>query len=242
MAVPIAPAVIAMLTAIVLIGAGNTPTPEIFARPTLTSIISGVTVVGEPYSFKTEHFVVANAPGDERVSGGEKVMICNTSLSLQNSYPELAVSRSAMTIAGILFLMLFASSAGSADSPPEIKIFPRPALTTIDAGVYQGKSYNVKSEYFVVTNPPRTEPEIRAVIGTYTQSKLAADQQEGYTMTVRFYYRETKSTPRDYVESVKGYFDHDRIEYHADDLLVAVRWRRGSDHLEYHFPLPRQSR
>lgn len=151
-------------------------------------------------------------------------------------------SRSTVTIAGILFLMLFASSAGSADSPPELKIFPRPALTTIDAGVYQGKSYNVKLEYFVVTNPPQGEPEIRALIGAYVHSELAADQHQGYTMTDRFFYRETASTPRDYVESVKGYFDHDRIEYHADDLLVAVRWRRGSDDLEFHFPLPRPSR
>jgi len=148
---------------------------------------------------------------------------------------------STVTIAGILFLLLSTNSVAGDCSPPGIEVFPRPALTTVTPGSYQGRSYNIKTERLVVANPPRTEQAIREVIGAYIQCEWATDQHEKYTMIVRFFYRETEATPRDYVESVKSYFDHDRIEYHAGDLLVAVRWRRGSDDLEYHFPSPSQS-
>lgn len=161
--------------------------------------------------------------------------------SLQNNYPGLTNSRSAMTIAGILFLMLSTNSVAGDCSPPGIKVFPRPALTTVTPGSYQGRSYNIKTERLVVANPPRTEQAIREVIGAYIQCGWATDQHEKYTMMVRFFYRETEATPRDYVESVKSYFDHDRIEDHDRDVLVTVTWTPESDDLEYHFPSPSQS-
>jgi len=49
------------------------------------------------------------------------------------------------------------------------------------------------------------------------------------------FFRETEFTPRDYAESNKGYFEHDRLDSHAKDALVQVKWTKGSRTGEYIF-------
>lgn len=145
-----------------------------------------------------------------------------------------------MGIGGIIYFLLIESLVVSACKAPEPKVFPRPALTTVMVG-REGYSYNIRTERFVVANPPRSEPEIRALIDAYIHGESPADRPEKHTMIVRFFYRETEFTPRDYTESIKSYFDHDRIEDHDSDLLVTVTWTRGRDGLDYIFPSSRAS-
>jgi len=57
MAAAIPHAILAILVAIFLVSAGNTQTREVFPQPALTTVVSGLTASGEPYSFQTEHLI-----------------------------------------------------------------------------------------------------------------------------------------------------------------------------------------
>ena len=119
-------------------------------------------------------------------------------------------------------------------SPPEV--FPLKRLTSVEKGTTaQGDTYEIKTEYFVVANPPREQVALKAVLDTYNAKTLSQAEIDAYAATFRVFFRETKSTPRDYAESNEGYFAHDRIDDHARDTLVRVKWTKGSTDGEYTF-------
>lgn len=118
--------------------------------------------------------------------------------------------------------------------PPEV--FPLTRLTSIETGTTaSGEAYRIKNEYFVVAHPPKDRSELQTVIETYNAKTLSQDELDKYAATFRVFFRETDSTPRDFAESNKGYFEHDSIESHARDALVQVKWTKGSASAEYKF-------
>jgi hypothetical protein len=118
--------------------------------------------------------------------------------------------------------------------PPEV--FPLKGLTSIETDTTAaGEPYRVKTEYFVIANPPEDRAALKSLIERYNVKTLTQEEIDEYSATFRVFYRETGFTPRDYAESDKGYFEHDRIEAHARDALVQVRWTKGSATAEYKF-------
>lgn len=133
----------------------------------------------------------------------------------------------------LLFVAGYISFIDCKAAVPEV--FARPALTSVSAGVYRGEPYSIKTAYFVVANPPQGDSAIRVFAGRYARAVLSADKAREHTTVFLFFYRETAFTPRNYAESSQGYFAHDRIEDHARDLLVVVRWTRGEEDLEFEY-------
>lgn len=152
-------------------------------------------------------------------------------------------SRGRSIIASGLFILMICGVSLSVSSckRPEPEVFPLAALTTIRSGVdVQGEPQSTKKAYFVVANAPSEVSQVRAVVGEYIHAALAGEESDRHATVLRYFYRETAFTPRNYVEANRGYFEHDRIEFHARDLLVVVRSRRGSDELEFVFFPPDQ--
>jgi len=131
----------------------------------------------------------------------------------------------------VLPMILFSSCK---KQPTEV--FPLRNLTSLETGTTaSGESYRIKNEYFVVANPPGTRSELESVIEKYNKSTLSQDEIDKYSATFRVFFKETEFTPRDYAESDKGYFEHDRIESHAKDAIARVKWTKGSVDGEYKF-------
>lgn len=57
---------------------------------------------------------------------------------------------------------------------------------------------------------------------------------------IHSFYKETASTPRDYKESSRGYFNHDRIDDHARDILVEVKSYPAEGRREVRFYRPEE--
>ncbi len=116
------------------------------------------------------------------------------------------------------------------------EVFPLRSLTSIETGTTaSGEPYRIKNEYFVIANPPKDRSDLKAVIEKYNAKTLPQDEIDKYAATFRLFFRETDFTPRDYAETDKGYFGHDRIESHARDAIVQVKWVKGSVTGEYKF-------
>ena len=116
------------------------------------------------------------------------------------------------------------------------EVFPLSSLTSIETQTTDsGEPYRIKNEYFVVANPPKDRAELKSVIEQYNEKTLSQDELDKYSAIFRVFFRETEFTPRDYSESNKGYFEHDRIDSHAKDALVQVRWTKGSRTGDYTF-------
>jgi hypothetical protein len=108
-----------------------------------------------------------------------------------------------------------------ADAP---EVFPLSELATDVRGVTpSGVAYKIRREYFVVAHPPSDRGEIRRLVDAYLASQPSIDVDVSYAAIIRNFYRETARTPRDYKEANGGYFDRDRIEDHAEDILVVVK-------------------
>jgi hypothetical protein len=134
-----------------------------------------------------------------------------------------------------LFMALSVVLLASCKKQPA-EVFPLRSLTSIEAGMTNlGESYRIKREYFVIANPPRDRSELRSIIEQYNENTLSEDEIDEYSAIVRVFFRETNFTPRDYAESNKGYFEHDRIDDHARDAIAQVRWTKGSVTGEYRF-------
>ena len=127
--------------------------------------------------------------------------------------------------------------AGCEAGAPEV--FPLWDLANDLTGVTpSGIPYKMRREYFVVAHPPDDRDEIRRLIDAYLANRPSIDADESYTVIIRNFYKETADTPRDYKESDDGYFDHDRIEDHAGDILVVVKCFPGEDRRELRFYSP----
>jgi hypothetical protein len=119
---------------------------------------------------------------------------------------------------------------------PPAEVFPLTGLTSLETVTTEtGEPYQIKSEYFVVANPPKDRSALKAFLEQYNQKTLSQDEIDRYAATFRVFLRETDFTPRNYAESNKGYFEHDRIEDHARDTLAQVKWTKGSATAEYTF-------
>jgi hypothetical protein len=117
-------------------------------------------------------------------------------------------------------------------------IFARPELTEIRKDTMEGLRYNTKVQRCIVANAPKTKGEIGVFVNKYLDSyELNAEDKEYEEIHLDF-YRETRFTPRDYTESNKGYFDHDRIDYHARDLIVnvVIYPQKGTHELRFFSP------
>jgi len=134
-----------------------------------------------------------------------------------------------------LFAVFYTLRCG-ADSP---EVFPLTALTRVASGVTPtGVEYRTRKEYFVVANPPTDQDDVARLVEDYLAERHMRHDQTSYTAIIWSFYKETDYTPRDYVESDRGYFDKDRIEYHARDILVVVKLFPRSDKREIRFFSP----
>lgn len=99
---------------------------------------------------------------------------------------------------------------------------------------YSGESYQVRTEYIVIANPPKERQVLQALVDAYNEKTLSQNELEKWTTYKRWFYRESSNLPRDYKES-GGYFDKDRIEHHGDDMLVIVTWGAFGKERTYEF-------
>ncbi len=119
---------------------------------------------------------------------------------------------------------------------PPTEVFPLKSLSFVETGTTSyGKSYTIKREYFVVANAPKENSDLKFVIKQYNSHTLTKEEIEKYSVFIRWFYKETDFTPRNYIESNKGYFNHDRIDFHAKDLLLGVKWTNDGMPEEYLF-------
>lgn len=143
---------------------------------------------------------------------------------------------SVIAMAGLLLLT-------GACTPAEPEVFALPHLTAMTRGTTAaGQRYSISTQHYVIAHAPDDRARITALVARYLDATAPPDELAKHTAVVRLFYRETRFTPRDYAESSNGYFDHDRIEDHARDLLLMVKSLRGKPVRDYHFFAPEELR
>lgn len=100
---------------------------------------------------------------------------------------------------------------------------------------YDGEKYSIKYEFFVIAKPPMEQSALKRLVLDYNAATLPESERAQYYAYFRTFYRETEATPRDYKDSKHGYFEHDRLEFHSDDLLLTVKWTEYGKEVEYLF-------
>ncbi len=95
--------------------------------------------------------------------------------------------------------------------------------------------FTLKNEFFVIVNPPKSKKDIKNTVKNYNKKTLSKEELKKYYGYSRIFYKETKNMPRDYNESIKGYFGHDRIGMHGDDVILLVKWSDYGKLEEYLF-------
>ncbi|MDR1348424.1 MAG: hypothetical protein LBJ63_08390 [Prevotellaceae bacterium] len=79
-----------------------------------------------------------------------------------------------------------------------------------------------KAVYFVIANPPDNRDSLLSLVSKHFKAFAPNDTIEKYYHYHHFYFKETRFTPRDYKEEWKGYFNHDYIDNHYEDLLIDI--------------------
>jgi hypothetical protein len=117
-----------------------------------------------------------------------------------------------------------------------IEVHPLKDLTHVrESSTYGGEKRNAIVKYFVVSNMPAERDTVKKVVQDYNSKTLSDSDHKKYGVRLRFFYKETRKTPRDYQEKDKGFFGWDRIEDHSDDLVVIVKWKEHGEVEEYEF-------
>jgi hypothetical protein len=117
----------------------------------------------------------------------------------------------------------------------EPEFFPLAGLEEKSVSSRDGVAFVAEQDHVVIANPPRDREALRKAVAAFNRRTLTGGALSSVSQYVRNFYRETTDTPRNYKPGNHGYFEHDRIEDHADDLLLFVRFRRGIDAPEYVF-------
>jgi hypothetical protein len=116
------------------------------------------------------------------------------------------------------------------------EVFPLDDLSYVEEmETYSQDKYTIKNELFVIANIPSDQQDIKAIIEKYNSETLSDQELKKYFGWLRMFYRETPDTPRDYKENNRGYFEHDRLEFHGKDLVLIVKWTEFGKNVEYLF-------
>ena len=138
-----------------------------------------------------------------------------------------------------LFFLLFFSACQGDNSAKIITIHPlKDLFYASESESFTGEKYSIKNEFFVISGISDVINDrelIRSAVKAYNLETLKQSDLKQYYAYIRSFYRESEYTPRDYKESNRGYFDHDRIEFHSDDLTLIVKWTEFGEIEEYLF-------
>ncbi len=139
----------------------------------------------------------------------------------------------------LLFLLLLSAAVlffFSGDTGKSIGIHPLSDQTFAgESKTHSGETYSFKYEFFVISNMPETKEAIMKVVKEYNSATLTETDLKKQYALMRFFYKETKNTPRNYKEKNNGYFDHDRLEFHGDDMVLTVKWTEFGEIEEFLF-------
>ncbi len=100
-----------------------------------------------------------------------------------------------------------------------------------------GEKALIVEEYFIVENPPRQQQEFLRLIQQYNQQTVSTAKIKQQLSLLRFFYRASEQLPVNYQEKNQGYFDKERIENHADDLLMIVKYQQDAIEPRYEFAM-----
>jgi len=78
------------------------------------------------------------------------------------------------------------------------------------------------TEYVIISNPPKNLDSLTFLIKKYNDTTLDYCKTQKATVYRRFFYKETRYTPRDYKEDHS--FISDIIVDHLDDLIATVEY------------------
>lgn len=79
------------------------------------------------------------------------------------------------------------------------------------------------TRHYMIINPPEDLEELKKVGERFYKENFYLEDLSDYenTYITMFFYRESRYLPRNW-EPNEGYFDVDRIEYHKDDMIMAI--------------------
>ena len=142
-----------------------------------------------------------------------------------------------MASLAIAVLLLVLSGCSNRDSTGTTSFHPLPDLAFVSTGQdHHGKSYSVRNDFVVITNPPADHKKLQALVDAYNQKTLPEEQLARQLAYIRRFYQESARMPRNYKESDQGYFSSDRVEDHGDDLLLVVKWEAFGKERSDEFP------
>jgi hypothetical protein len=133
--------------------------------------------------------------------------------------------------------MTFVAALSAQACKGRTEFFPLPRFVE-EGGCTDPKrpgAYGFRREPIVVANPPSDREEIERVLEAYNRKTLTDEELDAKCSYKRTFYRETKYTPRNYVEGNHDFTDHDRFEDHYKDILVTVDWEGGHGSAVYTF-------
>jgi hypothetical protein len=95
-----------------------------------------------------------------------------------------------------------------------------------------GQGYSIITEAYIISNPPSDTKALRNLVDNYFD-KVPLPGSRYYDIERRF-YRETKDTPRDYMERS---FKYDTLDHHfEDEILIVDRVKdEYGEYVSYHF-------
>ena len=138
--------------------------------------------------------------------------------------------------AAIAASLLLLSGCQAGEAAVEPSFHPLSDLAMVDqAQDHNGKAYSVRSEFIVIANPPADRKKLQALVDTYNEKTLPAEQLSRHYGYVRWFYKESAKMPRNYKESHKSYFDIDRLEHHGEDVVLIVTWEEFGKKRSYEF-------
>ena len=121
-----------------------------------------------------------------------------------------------------LIVILFSSCK---QEPPIIHSLDQLAYDqTLKENTSPYKTFTVRMEYYVISNPPKDSASLNRLIVKYNNVKLNQNRLKKYFAVIQVYYRETHRTPRNYKEKHSGYFNRDTIDRHEADIIAVVKW------------------
>jgi len=104
-------------------------------------------------------------------------------------------------------------------------VHPLQHLGYVEANDGSGEIFTIKKEYFIISNAPADKVTLEKLVQADINNDEIPPIIAKHLAYFRIYYKESSDTPRDYKEENKGYFDHDYIGNHEDDLILIVAWK-----------------
>ncbi len=116
----------------------------------------------------------------------------------------------------MFFLTLFFACLNNKKEDP--KIYPLHPCSAYVSGIYNGKTYIVGKDYFIITSAPNDTSNLKRLINSFNQNNPIKGL-DTFTSYQRAFYKEASNFNKDFKET-----KYDRVDDHYEEMIAEFKW------------------